>query len=651
MLTLRLRGTYELHLDPANENAGRPSLDVWLTQSVSRDFHRVELTPPNPLGPTAGPLDVELQFALLPGVAEKAVLASVGYARLMLDAYAMMSNRHGEVCRNQAGRGRLALCELFGPDARTDAALRVPVVFPMLAPSEDGARKGTIVLKTADCSLTWRGKRARDVVPAWVMPQLDLSPLEDYIQAMERAFGPGGMRSRWGFFDNVNLFRYVCSVGILPAAAYINSPIGIPCESFYLNVARLALRMIGLTEEHALTRWNLDANTTDCRFAAYWLATMVSLYVQSCDYISDEVCMHTREGFRRTPVEWFYQARVRNGAIDCEDAALETMIQALELVALATRHPLLLLAQRVKRAFYAVLLLTGVSSAEINLSEKAAPNHLDAHMNSALVSKAQLDAWAGGLCAKHGPSPADIAESRRYPPIVMMEGTGPLDANGIEHATADDAAELALERMMGAGGPLLGERLRRIFHYDASGKHQSGFYKAVKVLSTGELAAHGCGKSLWMLSKATDPAGARLAGVEFQEMAAASPSIVALHEKELTAAQLAVMHAYMLDLHPQPALRGPSDGDAVDPLVARARGEVERLRAAMAPMIRAETGARVHEAIRVAKYAHFDAHGDFANQLIAAASHSGLRLVGFEAVEYAVTPDRGFYHLVYRMEL
>jgi len=337
---------------------------------------------------------------------------------------------------------------------------------------------------------------------------------------------------------------------------------------------------------------------------------------------------------------------------------------------LRSDDPLVQKLQRIKSSFYTVLLLDGVSSAEINLAKNASPTHLDAHMNSALVNKAQLRRWARypPLCKEHGPSDDDMRKATMFPPIVMMEGTGPLDPNGIEHAEADERGEEILERMMMDQGSLI-EQVRRVFHYDSSGKRQSGFYKAVKILSSAELARRGCGEYLFMLAPEPESVsaerGARktqlvgddlikmwngvTAGVSFQDMASASEHIMALAEKPLTDEQRAVCSTYMADLHPQPELRGPGEEpDGED--VVRSRLQVAQLRRVMDRLATGRTGSST--AVREAKYGHFDQRGVFLQRLIDSASQMprGTRLAAFTAEEFQVTPDRGFWRFTYAFE-
>ena len=195
-----------------------------------------------------------------------------------------------------------------------------------------------------------------------------------------------------------------------------------------------------------------------------------------------------------------------------------------------------------------------------------------------------------------------------YPPIVMLEGTGPLDPNGVEHAEADADAEEVTARVF-AGHRLLVARLRQMFHYRSDGKKQSPFYKVVKIASTPQLAYRGCGQLLFMALMASGGT----AGVPFQDIATASDRITFVPQLELSDPQLAEMRSYLLDLHPQPGLSPPGLGAPL-PHVALAREQMARVRGEMERACVPSTRHRM--AIRLAKYQHFDAAGLFVGQLI-----------------------------------
>jgi hypothetical protein len=285
--------------------------------------------------------------------------------------------------------------------------------------------------------------------------------------------------------------------------------------------------------------------------------------VQYSDYVSDVVYAYnqrTRQ-WTKVPVEYFYNSRVRGCQGDCEDLSLEFLIQAQEIKRLQTDDPLLRRLQQILRdGFYVVMLLAGISGAEINLQSASA--ELGAHMNAALVNKRKLHNWVrksgGQLCKEHGPSLAELEAAKLYPPMVILEGTGPLNPNGIEESQGDAAGE-ALAAAAFRRYELVDKQIRPMFHYSGRGD-ESAFYKTVNVMLTDALMKEGCGQGIWALcQRGVSGTGANLTcSVQFRTIAAASDDIVALAQPELTPAQLSLIDHYMLDLHPTPSLEPPA---------------------------------------------------------------------------------------------
>jgi len=691
---------FEYYLDCDAKGETRPSVHTWLTRNISNQRVDVELTGKPVLrdgGRTArysARVDMRAQFELgteLDGPSEqaRAAVAQIGaepYARpdpasmlgagcLNMDFFTHVQNEHAEDCLVQAGVTRIALAELFGPQEHRRGSVRVGtrIYFPMVASGQQKARyanRGRITYHTDQCSMTLGGVPV-SAVPGlqWSVPRQKASPCEQYIQGCERAFSPPTLPSTWSNMDTVGIFRYASRCGMLPAAAYVDAPLGHTGEAYFLNAARLALGRMELSEDDVLA-WDLLKNRDQCRHASYWLATLLSVYVQAADYIGDVVSVYDqrKREWEMLEVEYFYHLRLRGGQGDCEDAASEFLIEADELRRLQTRHPLLLLAKRVLSAFYVVMLLDGISGREINLQSRDAT--LGAHMNSALINKNQFAAWcqnyderaallarqagrlppAPAIHPNYAPTTQERQFAAQFPPIVMLEGTGPLDPNGVEHADEDQEAEHAVTTAIEAASKLTSSQIRPMFHYDSSGKRQSKFYKTTKVMMMDELLKAGGGQCMWMLCVQSAPGGRLTASVEFQVIASASNAIQAMPEPELTTEQLKLLRHYMLDLHPMPDLEAPDASLPPPEHIARARQQVADLEQRVQTLI-ARTASvargRKHRTGRMAKYHHFDRDGRFVKGLVAALegmrANSGHTVVGFRAVEERVTQDRGGY--------
>jgi hypothetical protein len=696
--TVDVHLVFEYWLDCDAKGETRPSVHAWLTRNISNQRVDADLTGEPTLrdgGRTAryaARVDMRAQFELgteLDGPSEqaRATVVQIGaepYRRpdpasmlgagcLNMDFFTRVKNEHAEDCAVQAGVTRIALAELFGPVALRRGATSVStrISFPMVKSGQTAryADRGRITYVVDKCSMTLGGAPV-GTMPSlqWAVPRQKASPCEAYIQGCERAFSPPTLQSTWANMDTVGIFRYVSRCGVLPAAAYVDAPLGHTGEAYFVNAARLALGRMQLSEDAALA-WNLDANREECRHASYWLATLLSVYVQAADYIGDTVSVYDqrKRAWEMLEVEYFYHLRLRGGQGDCEDAASEFLVEADELRRLQTRHPLLVLAKRVLAAFYVVMLLDGISGREINLQSRDAT--LGAHMNSALVNKNQFAAWCqnyderAALLARQAgrlpPAPAiqpgyaPTAQERQFaaqfPPIVMLEGTGPLDPNGVEHAEEDQEAEHAVSTAIEAASKLTSSQIRPMFHYDSSGKRQSKFYKTTKVMMMDEILKAGGGQCMWVLC--VEASGGRLtASVEFQVIASASNAIQAMPEPELGPEQLKLLRHYMLDLHPMPDLEAPDASVPAPAHVLRAREQVADLERRVQALI-ARTASvahgRKHQTGRMAKYHHFDREGRFADGLVRALEgmrqNSGHTVVGFRAVEERVTQDRGGY--------
>lgn len=731
MIEAHLVFDLELHLHPQEETA--PYLHLWLTRNTSNSLATLPIRvqpQPNKPGLYLGHFDVTINYAPLradsldpryrqdgpaqpanltvaaaapigkrqqpqPILAEQSlaqpvdVLAALSRACLNVDAFSMITNDHFERCCQQAGVARVALAELFGQIGQIgqngqeqNRQVAARLTLPMLDSGEGRAfaDKGLLTFYADQCSLKLDGRDVRQLMAArspplqWVVPHRPLNPCAAYINLCRRDFRAPALPATWKSMEDVNIFEYVCRVGVLPAAAYINAARGYTGEAYFRNAALLALRRMVVTEQQAL-QWQLSTSERDCRHASYWLAHTLSLYVQYSDYVSDVVFAYDNNtrSWEKVPVEYFYNARVRGGQGDCEDLSLEFMIMAQELKRLQTSDPLLQMLKRVLQdGFYLVMLLAGISGAEINLQNEKAD--LGAHMNAALVNKRKLSNWAAKsgrpLCKEHGPTAQELDAARLYPPMVMLEGTGPLDPNGIENARGDQDAEA----MAGAAFrryELVDKQARPMFHYSAAGD-ESVFYKTVNVMLTDALLKEGCGQAVWALCQRNQRSKQLTCSVEFRTIAAASDDIIALAEPELSTEQLSTIDHYMLDLHPTPSLEPPAllPGQPVMPHIVRAREQArwleQQLEAMRTAAMLAGPGAsgasggqgRPMQVIRLAKYAHFDERRAFVQQFVSGVrdmlslsppgNKSGgakRQLRSFEVREEPVTVDRGGFFI------
>ncbi len=701
VLKLRLVFDIAMAIDPQNESA--PYLHIWPTRNVTNGIASLPLKlHPVPSaknvipGSHTGRVDVTIAYQTLDAEnrqdgpmraasfqtqvnsqlmlgreqnlsAPVDVVKALSMACINVDGFTMTMNDHNERCSQQAGVSRIALAELvgdFGNSSNEDRRIATRMTFPMLdcGTARPWADKGQIIFLASQCSATLDGRDVNDLIKErglkWTVPHRPSNPCAGYISSCRRDFRAPNLPPTWESMADVNIFEYVCGVGILPALAYINAPRGYTGAEFFRNAALVALARMKLTEADAM-KWNLKGSDTDCRHASYWLAHTLSLYVQYGDYVSDVVYAYNQQGRRwvKEPVEYFYNARVRGGQGDCEDLSLEFVIQAQEIKRLATTDPLLVrLKQVLSDGFYVVMLLAGISGAEINLQNPGAD--LGAHMNAALVNKRKLSNWVKKsgqqLCKEHGPKPEELEAAKLYPPMVILEGTGPLNPNGIEDAQGDQGGE-ALAGAAFRQYPLVDKQIRPMFHYSAKGD-QSAFYKTVNVMLTDALVKEGCGQGIWALCQRNSRSNALTCSVEFRTIAAASDDIVALPEPELSAEQLQLLDHYMLDLHPTPSLEPPSALPEQAPQhVLRAREQMKWIEGKLAGLTSsAGNGSqKTIEVIRIIKYAHLADDRKFMSQFIQAigdilegrVDNRRHVLKSYEVREEPVTRDRGGYFI------
>ena len=585
-------------------------------------------------------------------------LKMVGEANLNMDALVSLSNEHGELCYNQAGGFMLPLKRIFGPGAKSEVAalLQYPqftgsICEPRrLEPNADHyAARGEVRFNTSKCAIFYNGQPASTFVSRWSERPRETSPLEHVIAAREAQSGPRGIRSTWSSLSGIGIYCYNNRTSSLPALAFADHPLGGSSEKYYKHCAKLAYARMGFTEAEALS-WDLT-NRTHCRRLSYWLATLFSIYVQYCDYIGDALWMwnRKRKQWEYVPVEYFYFVRLRFGSLDCEDGSMEFLIHADELRRLRSTDPTILLAQAVLRNFRVVMMLDGVSGAKINLDSSDA--HLNAHMNASLVNLQLFNTWTQNYAGNKGSdamksTPAQLASAKNFPPIVVMESTGPLDPNGEEEAEGDRVGE----EMMAASlrrFPVLAGQWRPIFHYSARAQKpgeapvENGFFKTVKTMITQEDLAAGGGLGIWTLATyGPDGRGTELtAGVKFGDIASASTKIVAIEQPALTEQERDIMRSYQLDNPPMPILQTAEEAGFVPDIVKTAESQMEEFMRVVKSVASTHRRDGGHIGKRLIKYGFFEPTRTNLTAAIAWARASPI--AGIKVLPEDPTVDRG----------
>jgi hypothetical protein len=627
----------ELSLHWPTESA--PEIHVWLSQTVSKDWFSVKVQK----GARAGRLAFDFVCEVQPHD-----LPNLGNADLNLELYAVTANHHDESCLTQEGGTILPLASLVSAFEQGKGVGR-PFLFPQLE-----IRERNIVKCTAVVSLTQAP--TIDGVPLQkflaqrrikLEAYSDSSRLErwvdEYIENTVHIFGPLGTKSTFSALKRVNAFEYRSRVELLPAAAYVDVPESGTPEEFFYNAAKLALAGRGFSEREALL-WDVAGVKEHADQATYWLADTLSLVCQYCYYRTDQV-VDPATG-RATEVEWFQYPQCSDGSGDCEDFSSVPLILSRDLDQIAApRNELVGLLKRIKSAFYVVMLLDGVSSDEVANASAALPDHMSAHMNSALVNRFHMNSWLDKDTKPrpHVPSryvlPMDVV--RRFVSIAMMEGTGVLESDG--HFKQDPRAEARLNSAFGGAYDNLTHAIRRTYYYSAGadGKVKTDFYRAVKLLLTPEISDT---QFIWVIeARATHTAGAL-----FSDIVSGSPGLVARAQPAFSEKQLFDMRFAKRNTHPVPPLQPP--------LHTTESEEVRAARAAIDTIIRrlAELpGYASAEPPRTARYSRIlvkNRHmarkqwaDEFGRALSAAVLKHNLVYVG--VLEQQVTPTLGGFRL------
>jgi len=590
-------------------------------------------------------------------------LKMAGEANLNIDAFVSLANDHGELCYNQAGGLRMPFAKLFGPGAKPEevALLQYPQFTDTICAARrlepdaaSYAARGEVRFKTAKCRITYDGKPASSFIKTWGERPRKTSPLEQVIAAREAQSGPRGIQSTWSSLSNIGIYCFNNRTASLPALGFADHPLGGTGEAYYRHCAVLAFARLKMKEQDVLS-WDMT-DKENCRRLAYWLGTMLSIYVQYCDYLGDALWMWNRgsKQWQYVPVEYFYYVRLRFGSLDCEDGSMEFLIQADELRRLRSADPVIRLAQSVLRNFRVVMMLDGVSGAKINLDNQDAS--LNAHMNASLVNLDLFNTWTKNHAQNKGsaamkPSPAQLKSARNFPAIVVMESTGPLDPNGIEESEGDRIGEAMAVSSLSAY-PALAGQWRPIFHYSArpqkrgEGPVENGFFKTVKTMITQEDLAAGGGLGIWTLATygPTGRGPELTAGVKFGDIASASTAIVAIEQPAITQEELDVMRSYQLDNPPMPILQTAAEAGYVPKAVADAREQIQEFFRVL-EQLTAKTHARDggHIAKRLIKYGFFEPTRT--NLKVAIAWARGARIAGVKVISEDPTIDRGGFLL------
>lgn len=237
-------------------------------------------------------------------------------------------------------------------------------------------------------------------------------------------------------FDSLVVYflflRYVFQspADILPAAAYLGTRLGGTSAAYFENAGKTVLRRYFSESEVQSFDW------TRQRRGPEMLARVLTLAANLMVYIPDVIFLPSRKKrrkFLKRALESFDYARTRGGG-DCEDLALEIVLEAAELSALSrgggggdlSLSPFVQSMIRLRRCYIFCMALGGVKSAEITgefggaagpPSAEAEQQRFNAHMWSIMIPRHLfLEWWQRGNLSS---SDDDTIRNALFPPASL----------------------------------------------------------------------------------------------------------------------------------------------------------------------------------------------------------------------------------------
>lgn len=492
---------YSLRLDAAREK--EPELRVWLSQDVSCDKHHLECA----RLPQAAPLSLDFSPSTAFGADERVSLVDrIQHAYLNIDVFCLLRNKHGESCRNQAGSVRIPIHELLANSERYRAKLTIP---SWGDPNKRGLNtdvevendKGWIEFRSSLITADGRAVSPLGAESAEFFRRVEerkSSLFFHYMGSCVNMFHQLGYT--WPSVALVNAYVYQCRAGILPAAAYLGAKSGGTDAKYFERAAKIVLERHGATQSF---NWRTDKRAPAMLGRVLTLAANLMAYIPDIVYLPSS---NDKRKFLRRALESFDYARTRGGG-DCEDLALEIILEATELLALAqlpnSALPESVLGMiEVRKRYVFCMVLGGVKSAEINGdygviggSDESPPygneppKRMGAHMWSAMIPRARFAKWwsRGNMKPEDRRSlfADDMSTDADEPPLIL-EGTGFLRPEGATCMSVDEMSEEdRLYSLFDAapGSPFSGAR--KWFMYRPQDAERT-FYKAVTILFTNE---------------------------------------------------------------------------------------------------------------------------------------------------------------------
>lgn len=590
-INLDLSINYELIDDIKFEH--EPQLVFWLSQTISLSIHIVKLNS------TKGHFNLKVEFEPVSTANQE----SIWTGNLNVDVWTIVRNVNNESARNQAGSLKIPLIDIL--DLCGDGDEQSSKSYNLIVPSLDDKildenhklrtdilnYKGKITLKCSHSNspaLKINGSAIRTVPKSLrnILPQIEAwknMVYSHYMGSCVLLFKE--IKSTWKVTDDINVYRYKCRAGNLPAAAFLcNKLAGTPPE-YFINALRIVLK------RHSL---RIEEFNRKHKKAGEVLGEILCLVDNYMAYIPDIVWLPKKQSksFEQFPLESFDLALFRGGG-DCEDMALEICLEAAELAALEQDkriNHLVPVEQTAlneliafRKLFIFTVSLGAVSSAEINGDyAKCDADDFGAHMWSiAVPCWLWFEMWArgNGIPTQLEKLFRDrIEQSKRIKYPMILEGTGFLEPEsycGQDMNLIDQICSL-LEGL--ANEAFSG--LRRFFKY-CHGMPNT-FYKTCCVFLTKEFLVPElansdqyvlfavCRKNAQLNRSSQNDLGFLTLGVPFHEITGDHMNNALWAEPPVSQDEMACIEDSMKDLPPRFPIIPPSGGSLSESSSSRA---------------------------------------------------------------------------------
>lgn len=401
-------------------------------------------------------------------------------AKLNFDVHAEMKNQSEVMCVNQAGYTNVRIADLAGSlGKRFVQTVSVPN-------SKRKQSKGQIILVCT--AITLDGKAPSPAPPNKhkKKDKSDYDIIDSYITNNYQFYE--SRPPRFPSIATLSIFVYASRRGKIPGCMFDVFRLPDTKEEFYLNALKIAIRRMRPFDAVDVSEFMRTASKED-RIVA--VMSMLCIFVNWCDYITDEVDNNTEDSpYSPSNVELIESfdtmTRIRNAG-DCEDFVKEILMEVAEIkynsgsfVSDAMRGVREILAD-----FIVVSVLCGVSNASISFSAPRSSEKLNGHECAMAVPKyIFFKALSRGPLGKSHPLLSLYSQEEQNMgkdlSICVLEGTGNLHpCSKVQSSTSSSITDLLLDELPDS----ITEPLKKQFFFSPGGDN---FYKVFLTWLTSE---------------------------------------------------------------------------------------------------------------------------------------------------------------------